>query len=126
MIKSISRLVCIALLIVGAAAPAFAQDPTDTPTPAVTDTPTPSDTPTPTDTPTDTPTPTPDVIVYWTMPAPDVTATGTPGTLVPGQGQAVAVDFTMTLDGIVDAIELFMLIVTLLIIFTVWLLRPKR
>jgi hypothetical protein len=54
----------------------------DTPTPL------PTDTPTITPTPSDTPTPTPNLESVWTLPPPDATLEGTPGTPAPGQSVA--------------------------------------
>lgn len=69
----------------------------------------------PTPTPTRTPTPTPDFWRVWTLPA-ITTATGTPGTPMPGQAVAVAYTFTA---GEISVTLVVLILLLWIVIFTV-------
>lgn len=105
--------------------PARAQDcGLDTCTPTPTDSPTATSTPSDTPTPTATFTPTPDVQFRLTLPPPDATLAGTPGT--PAPGQAAVFEYRADAGQLVTNVLLFALLVSkwiemLLAIFR----RPK-
>lgn len=101
----------IALLLVGSVA---AQESTETPTPEATAEVT--ETPTLEVTPEVTATVTPDLYAFWTMEPPAESTTG----------QAVALKYEMTAGGVINAVLLFAIFITLLVMGTIVMLRKTR
>jgi hypothetical protein len=95
----------------------------DTCTPTPSDTPTETPTPSSTPTPTNTPTPTPDIQNVWTLPPPDATLPGTPGT--PAPGQPVAFIYSVDSGQYATNLLLFALLVSLWLMFVSYWWRNR-